>query len=235
MSTPLEIIGIVDPFGVSASQIGHLSGGGPDQPWDISLVLSHWRRPDGVLVHEALRLTKKIPNAGREAAIDALFAAAPADSIITVRIVALPDAAVSPMKVEFVDVARPANPDLELSALQSSQTSDASFIDAQIGTFVLDRGIEWFASETWWSGSRVQLIAHTGDVGAAQKIVELARPYRASPASDWSNSVKAFAARTLLSLANEWRADPDHSSALGVDDILSVIAFESIKVDAAGD
>lgn len=94
--------------------------------------------------------------------------------------------------------------DAELKALRDEQRKPVTFWLDGLGTFTLVRAVGWFEAEVEWKGQTIQL-----DMDQDENRADCAETAKALLADQdkWDRSVREFAAKELLDLANQWAAE----------------------------
>ena len=96
--------------------------------------------------------------------------------------------------------------DPDLKAILDEQKKPVSTWVEGLGTFTLNRTVDWFEATVDWLGSEIALDFDRGVPEEMASAQETGRALMASQA-DWDHRVRSYAAQELLSLANDWAAD----------------------------
>ena len=96
--------------------------------------------------------------------------------------------------------------DPDLKAILDEQKKPVSTWVEGLGTFTLNRTVDWFEATVDWLGSEIALDFDRGVPEEMASAQETGRTLMASQA-DWDHRVRSYAAQELLSLANDWAAD----------------------------
>lgn len=197
-----EAAALAAQFDPSEFEITAVTGpqgfGGGKQPaqelWMATLPLTAWREEDGPIHQEDTCLVAL--------ADDTLLAylrrLAPRDSIIQAKVrQGLEDD-------RFLLVGLPAPVmDPEMKAILNEQVKPVSTWVEGLGTFTLNRSVNWFQADVEWKDQTVQLTYDNGGEAAMKAAQEAALSLMADPAG-WDERVRSLAADKLLSLANDW-------------------------------
>lgn len=166
----------------------------PDQElWTATLPLTAWKEEDGPIHREATCLVALAD----DTLLDYLRRLAPRDSIIQARVrQGLEDD-------RFLLVGLPAPVmDPELKAILDEQKTEVSVWAEGLGTFVLNRSVNWFQTDVDWLEQSIQLTYDQADEEEMKAARQTALSLMADQAG-WDEKVRAFAADHLLSQAND--------------------------------
>lgn len=166
----------------------------PDQElWTATLPLTAWKEEDGPIHREATCLVALAD----DTLLDYLRRLAPRDSIIQARVrQGLEDD-------RFLLVGLPAPVmDPELKAILAEQKTEVSVWAEGLGTFVLNRSVNWFQTDVDWLEQSIQLTYDQADEEEMKAARQTALSLMAGQAG-WDEKVRAFAADHLLSQAND--------------------------------
>ena len=166
----------------------------PDQElWTATLPLTAWKEEDGPIHREATCLVALAD----DTLLDYLRRLAPRDSIIQARVrQGLEDD-------RFLLVGLPAPVmDPELKAILDEQKQEVSVWAEGLGTFVLNRSVNWFQTDVDWLEQSIQLTYDQADEEEMKAARQTALSLMADQAG-WDEKVRAFAADHLLSQAND--------------------------------
>lgn len=201
----------------------------PDQElWTATLPLTAWKEEDGPIHREATCLVALAD----DTLLDYLRRLAPRDSIIQARVrQGLEDD-------RFLLVGLPAPVmDPELKAILDEQKTEVSVWAEGLGTFVLNRSVNWFQTDVDWLEQSIQL---TYDQ-AGEEEMKAARQTALALMDDqagWDEKVRAFAADHLLSQANDWARDEaqdgEEPEEITREHFMQRIELESIQVYGDG-
>ncbi|MCI9027260.1 MAG: DUF2262 domain-containing protein, partial [Lawsonibacter sp.] len=133
----------------------------------------------------------------------------------------------------LLDLPEPAF-DPDLKAILEEQKKPVTFWEEGLGTFTLNRQVDWFETELDWLGGQISLVFDVGEdrAGALQNAKALL-----ADAGSWDKRVREYAADELLELANDWSQDMDEDGgAVEVtrEQFVERMELESIEVRADG-
>ena len=201
----------------------------PDQElWTATLPLTAWKEEEGPIHQEATCLVALAD----DILLDYLRRLAPRDSIIQARVrQGLEDD-------RFLLVGLPAPVmDPELKAILDEQKQEVSVWAEGLGTFVLNRSVNWFQTDVDWLEQSIQLTydqAGEEEMKAARQTALALMADRAG----WDEKVRAFAADHLLSQANDWARDEaqdgEEPEEITREHFMQRIELESIQVYGDG-
>lgn len=119
--------------------------------------------------------------------------------------------------------------DPEMKAILEEQKKPVSIWVPELGTFTLNRLVNWFEAEVEWLGQPARLdIDREEDWDAC---VEQAKALMADQ-KGWDEKVRAFAAQELLSQANDWAQDAAESEDGEPEEITREQFMERMELDA---
>ena len=133
----------------------------------------------------------------------------------------------------LLDLPEPAF-DPDLKAILEEQKKPVTFWEEGLGTFTLNRQVDWFETELDWLGAEISLVFDQ-DENRADCVMN-AKALLAG-AADWDRRVREYAADELLELANDWSQDMDEDGgAVEVtrEQFVERMELESIEVRADG-
>ena len=119
--------------------------------------------------------------------------------------------------------------DPEMKAILEEQKKSVSIWVPELGTFTLNRLVNWFEAEVEWLGQPARLdIDREEDWDAC---VEQAKALMADQ-KGWDEKVRSFAAQELLSQANDWAQDAAESEDGEPEEITREQFMERMELDA---
>ena len=133
----------------------------------------------------------------------------------------------------LLDLPEPAF-DPDLKAILEEQKKPVTFWEEGLGTFTLNRQVDWFETELDWLGAEISLVFDQ-DENRADCVMN-AKALLAD-AGSWDKRVREYAADELLELANDWSQDMDEDGgAVEVtrEQFVERMELESIEVRADG-
>ena len=166
----------------------------PDQElWTATLPLTAWKEEDGPIHREATCLVALAD----DTLLDYLRRLAPRDSIIQARV----RQGLEDDRFLLVGMPSPVM-DPELKAILDEQKTEVSVWAEGLGTFVLNRSVNWFQTDVDWLEQSIQLTYDQADEEEMKAARQTALSLMADQAG-WDEKVRAFAADHLLSQAND--------------------------------
>ena len=123
--------------------------------------------------------------------------------------------------------------DPDLKAILEEQKKPVTFQEEGLGTFTLDRQVDWFETEVDWLGGQISLVFDAGEdrAGALQNAKALL-----ADAAGWDRRVREYAADELLSTANDWagQMEDEEPPEITREQFVERMELESIEVRADG-
>ena len=175
-----DILAVTGPSGFDGDRAG-------EEYWTVTLPLTAWKEEGGPVHREntclvALADDKVLPYLRR---------LAPRDSIIQARVrQGLEDD-------RFLLVGTPAPVmDRELKVILDEQVKPVSTWVPDLGTFVLNRSVNWFQADVEWQGQSVQLVYDQGSEEEMRAAQETAKALMDGQA-EWDQTIRAYAAGEL--------------------------------------
>ena len=169
---------------------GQLRG---EELWTASVDLTAWIEEYGEQVHRG-SFTLTTPADGK--LLEFLRRHTPPDFIIKCRARVSEDG----RRLLLLDLPEPGfDPDLQ--AVLEEQKKPVTFEAEGLGTFTLNRQVNWFETEIDWLGSAVSL---SFDVDESRADCACAARTLLAAAEDWDRRVREYAADELVSSANDW-------------------------------
>ena len=119
--------------------------------------------------------------------------------------------------------------DPEMKAILEEQKKPVSIWVPELGTFTLNRLVNWFEAEVEWMGQPARLdIDREEDWDAC---VEQANALMAGQ-KEWDEKVRVFAAGELLDQANDWERDSAENEGREAEEITREQFMERLELDA---
>jgi len=163
--------------------------------WTASIALIAWREEGGP-IHQG---NWGLVTLADDKLLDYLRRAAPRDSVIQARVR-------QALKGDrFLLVGMPSLVgDMELKAILDEALKPVTFWEEGIGTFTLDRSVNWFAAEADWLGEPIEI-----EFGQDENRADCVMYARAllEHQEEWDKKIRSFAARELLENARNWAED----------------------------
>lgn len=180
-----------------ASGFGGGKSGG-EELWTASIGLTAWMEEDSPEIHRGEFVLSTV---GDDQLLEILRRRVPRDFIIKFRGRASEDG----RRLLLLDLPEPGF-DPELKAVLEEQKKPVTFWADGLGTFALNRQVNWFETEVDWLGAEVSLSFDWGPEEEMKRSQNTARALLAG-AADWDRRVREYAADELVSLANDWSQD----------------------------
>lgn len=122
--------------------------------------------------------------------------------------------------------------DVELTSLARELQQPVVYEDVSLGSFELDRRLNWFSGSVRWGTSSVGVNLVPDGSGQIASSLKVARELWTNQ-SAWTEKVREFAASRLLDLKNESWLDIGEAP-LAAGDFASKVSMASVVVDADG-
>jgi hypothetical protein len=219
-SSPIvDVLGIVDASGVSGGRL-------TDDPlWSLSLRLSPWRISGGLIQFDELAVTRNVSDEElrRWQEIFSPY------SVVRIK-ARVGESAFGPQAI-LEDYGGKVSFDEELNHHAAELQKPVTFKDAQFGTFLLDRRVDWFEAEgVQWNGTAVRL--NLSDADEALDAIETARALWKDEAA-WDRRIRDRIVEELHSLKNDTWLGEDEAE-LSRDEFLGRIVLDAITVHEDG-
>ena len=209
----LSILAVTGPNGFSGAKAGQ------DDLWRLSTGLTAWMEEDSPDIH---REETELVSIGDERLLGFLRQRTRPDFIIKFRGRASADG----RRILLLDLPEPGF-DPDLKAILEEQKKPVTFWEEGLGTFTLDRRVDWFETEVDWLGGQISLVFDAGEDRA--KVLQRAKALL-SGAADWDKRIRAYAADDLLVSANDWAEDEEITR----EQFIQRMELESIEIRADG-
>ena len=201
-------------------------GGGRSQGetyWTAGIDLAAWKDEQGLLHAE----TRRLVTLADDAELGALRKQLQPDQIV--RLTVRPEKNGS----RYLLAGRiAAAEDSELAALLAERLQIVTYTDDILGTFTLDRQVDWFAAEVLWCGQSVQFVFDQADADSMAQAVQTGRRLWQDEVK-WDQAARAFAAEELLALKNETWLDDDEEE-VTADAFSQRLSLESVTLETEG-
>ena len=197
-------------------------GGGKthgDELWTISIGLTAWMEEDSPDIHKGEFVLSTV---GDEQLLEILRRRAPRDFILKFKGRVSEDG----QRLLLLDLPEPAF-DPDLKAILEEQKKPVTFWEDGLGTFTLNRQVDWFETEVDWLGGQISLVFDAGEDRA--EVLQRAKTLLAG-AADWDQRIRAYAADDLLASANDWAEDEEITR----EQFIQRMELESIEIRADG-
>lgn len=200
-------------------------GGGKtsgEKLWRASMGLTAWMEEDSPDIHRGEFVLSAIAD---DRLLEILRRRAPRDFIIKFRGRVSEDG----RRLLLLDLPEPGF-DPDLKAILEEQKKPVTFQEEGLGTFTLNRSVDWFEAEVDWLGSTISLTFDREET--REDCVRNARELLAS-AADWDRRVREYAADELVSLANDWAGDGEEP--ITREQFMERMELESIEIRGDGE
>lgn len=197
------------------------SGGrtGGEELWTASIGLTAWMEEDSPDIHRGEFLLSTV---GDDQLLEILRQRAPRDFIIKCKARVSEDG----RRLLLLDLPEPGF-DPDLKAILEEQKKPVTFWEEGLGTFTLNRQVNWFETEVDWLGTPISLVFDQDENRA--DCVANARQLLAA-ANHWDRRVREYAADELLDCANDWAEEGEVTR----EQLMERMELESIEVREDG-
>ena len=191
-------------------------------PWLAALELTAWKEEDGE--EPARRERTRLIAVADDTLMEYLRRRVRGDSVFQMKVRPSQDG----KEFLMTELPRPET-DPEMKAILEEQKKPVSTWVPDLGTFVLNRSVNWFEAEITWLDRPARLdIDREEDWDAC---VERAKALVAGQ-KDWDQRVRAFAADQLLDQANDWEQDSAGNEDREPEEITREQFMERMELDA---
>ena len=194
--------------------------------WTVSIGLTAWMEEDSPDIHKGEFVLSTV---GDEQLLEILRRRAPRDFILKFKGRVSEDG----QRLLLLDLPEPAF-DPDLKAILEEQKKPVTFWEDGLGTFTLNRQVDWFETEVDWLGTEISLTIDMEE--EREEALRNAKTLLAS-AADWDKRVRAYAADELVSLANDWSQDMDEDGetpTITREQFMERMELESIEIGGDG-
>jgi hypothetical protein len=193
--------------------------------WTVSIGLTAWMEEDSPDIHRGEFVLSTV---GDEQLLEVLRRRTRPDFIIKFRGRVSEDG----KRLLLLDLPEPGfDPDLE--AILEEQKKPVTFWEEGLGTFTLNRQVDWFETEIQWLGAEISLV-----FDAEEDRAEVLRKAKAllADAVSWDRRVREYAADELLELANDWaeQMEDEEPQEIAREQFMERMELESIEIRADG-
>ena len=196
-----------------------------EELWTASIGLTAWMEEDSPDIHRGEFVLSTV---GDDQLLEILRQRTRPDFIIKFRGRVSEDGA----RLLLLDLPEPAF-DPDLKAILEEQKKPVTFWEEGLGTFTLDRRVNWFETAADWLGTEISLVfdreEDRGDCVRNAKAL-------LSDAAGWDRRVREYAADELLSTANDWagQMEDEEPQEITREQFMERMEPESIEVRADG-
>ncbi len=193
--------------------------------WTVSIGLTAWMEENSPDIHRGEFVLSTV---GDEQLLEVLRRRTRPDFIIKFRGRVSEDG----RRLLLLDLPEPGfDPDLE--AILEEQKKPVTFWEEGLGTFTLNRQVDWFETEIQWLGAEISLV-----FDAEEDRAEVLRKAKAllADAVSWDKRVREYAADELLELANDWaeQMEDEEPQEIAREQFMERMELESIEIRADG-
>lgn len=192
---------------------------GKEELWTASIGLTAWMEEDSPDIHQGEFVLSTV---GDDQLLEILRHRAPRDFILKFRGRVSEDG----KRLLLLDLPEPGF-DPDLKAILEEQKKPVTFWEEGLGTFTLNRQVNWFETNVDWLGTEISLVFDREEDRAA--CIQNAKVLLAA-ANHWDKRVREYAADELVSLANDWAEDEEVTR----EQFMERMEPESIEVRADG-
>ena len=204
------------------------SGGktGKEKLWTAHLGLTAWMEEDSPDIHRGEFVLTTIAD---DRLLDVLRQRTPPDFIVKCKVRVSQDG----QRLLLLDLPVPGF-DPDLKAILEEQKKPVTFREEGLGTFTLNRQVDWFETEINWLGTEISLTIDMEE--DREEALQNAKTLLAS-AADWDKRVRECAADELLQNANDWNQEMEkdgETPTITREQFMERMELESIEVMADG-
>lgn len=215
-----EVLAVVGPNGPGAAR----SRG--EDLWSMSFTVEAWRVDGGQIQTQPLTVLRKMTD-GELKALQELIV--PYEVIRVKARVVVDSAFGGPQALLEAYIGRESS-DAELNQYAEQLQKPVTIDDPLLGTFTLDRQVDWFTGQVVWAGESISLhLSGSADAPEALKTAHVLWHNQ----TEWNRRVRSFAVEELLPLKNDSWLDEGEAE-LTPDEFENRMTLESITVYADG-
>jgi hypothetical protein len=218
----VEVLGVVWPPG---------AGGGKsrgEELWTLRFILDSWRTEGAALQHRPLLVHRQVTEKElkqHQKAIKPYTIVRLKARVVENSIIGTPQALLE----ELVGVD---SSDAELNARSAELQQPVTFSDPVLGTFTLDRRVNWFTGKTKWLEQPISVNLLATEPKELQDAVKVACTLWQDQ-QGWSKRIVDFAVKELLPLKNDSWLD-ENEAELNAEQFKERMKLESITVSSDG-
>jgi hypothetical protein len=215
-----DVVAVVGPNGPGA---GRSRG---EDLWTMSFTLDAWRVDGGEIQKRPLTIRRKVTDVELKAFQDLIV---PYEVIRVKARVVVDSVFGSPQALLEAFVGRESS-DAELGHFAEQLQKPVTFEDPLLGTFTLDRRVDWFTAQVVWAGESIALnLSGSADAQSALRTAHALWQKQ----GEWNRRVRNFAVEELLPLKNDTWLDEGETE-LSPDEFKDRMTLESITVNPDG-
>jgi hypothetical protein len=188
----VDVLGVVSPSGVGAGRSGN------QELWTLLMTLNPWRVPGGKLDPMVLSVNRPVT----DEELKQFQSMLKPYSVVRLKVhlgklpgLDLPEALLE--EVVGVDIS-----DAELNEKAAELQQPVQFDDSVLGTFTLDRSVDWFTSETTWLGTPVRLSLSATEPAEIESALKTAHALW-NEQETWQQRIRDYAVKEMLSMKND--------------------------------
>lgn len=217
----VEVLGVVGPGGVSGCA-------NQDESWTLQFSFDAWRIGKAELQTKELTICRK----GRHEDFDTFRPLIRPDTTLRIRARVAEHSIFGTPHALLDSVIGPDTSDQELNDRAKQLRKPVTYKDTILGTFTLDRVVNWFTAETVWDGNPISLNLEAKEPADIEKALTTAHSLWQAH-QQWDQRVRDYAVRELLALKNEnWLEEGELE--LTADQFKARMKLEAISVDPSG-
>lgn len=184
-----DIFGVIKEGGTGGLGVG---------PWWLVLHLAGWKYQTNELRHEELRVEMQVPS---QEVQSQLMAEINSYDIVHLRGRVAPHPA-GRLQAEVTEFVTRTHLDSDLQRFAEYLQKPVTITDDELGTFLLDRSVDWFRGQAKWQGQLIRLDLSVDSEDETDASLATAKALWRSQA-DWSKKVTDYAVAQYLELKNE--------------------------------
>lgn len=192
---------------------------GGEELWTASIGLTAWMEEDSPDIHQGEFVLSTI---GDEHLLEILRRRVPRDFIIKFRGRVSEDG----KRLLLLDLPKPGF-DPDLKAILEEQKKPVTFEEEGLGTFTLNRQVNWFETNVDCLGTEISLVFDKDEDREA--CIQNAKALLAS-AAEWDRWAREYAAVELLDSANDWAEDGEEP--ITKERFMERMELESVEIRA---
>jgi hypothetical protein len=220
MASPIsDVLAVVGANGPGA---GRNHG---DEMWTMSFTVEAWRVAEGEIQKRPLTVRRKVTDSELRTWQDLIQAY----EVIHLKARVVESDPGGPEAL-LEDFAGRVASDAELNAIAEELQKPVTLEDSLLGTFTLDRRVDWFTGEPLWAGQSISL--NLSESAEAREALGTAHALWQNQ-SEWNQRVRSFAVERLLPLKNDFWLDEEEAE-LTPEQFDNRMTLDSITVNADG-
>lgn len=199
-----------------------------DEFWTLNLTLIAWREQGQAINHSALSLSKSVS----DSELKAIQLAVKKESLIQFKARLSKHSPFGDARAQLIElIGTPDDPELEAALTAYQQPVEIEH--PQLGTFVLDKSVDWFEGTVPWMGTAMSVSVSLDEQESPQPGFKTIEALCADTAH-WSKKITDYAVAELLPLKNENWLDEGQQS-LSPEEFIEAMELISITVYPDGE